>query len=78
MTDDSLAHLTVLHLAPPQMIDVGVLDIEFFRLAPQTDFDTFERALATGAALGARHAIAAADDADRSRLVDHFGRLCDA
>jgi sugar phosphate isomerase/epimerase len=56
---------------------VGVLDIEFFRLAPETDVAGFLPALEAGAELGARHVIAAACDPDRSRLIERFAALCD-
>jgi sugar phosphate isomerase/epimerase len=56
---------------------VGVLDIEFFRLAPETDVASFLPALEAGAELGARHVIAAAYDPDRSRLIERFAALCD-
>jgi sugar phosphate isomerase/epimerase len=117
----SLAHLTVLSLAPPDMIGVaartgyryvglrliavtaetpgyplmndktlmretksrlsdtgiGVLDIEFVRLAPETDIASFKSFLETGAELGARHVITAAYDPDRPRLIERYAALCD-
>jgi sugar phosphate isomerase/epimerase len=56
---------------------LGVLDIEFFRLAPETNVADFRPALEAGAELGARHAIAAAYDPDRARLIERFAALCD-
>jgi len=56
---------------------LGVLDIEFFRLAPETDVASFLPALDAGADLGARHVIAAAYDSERSRLIERFAALCD-
>jgi sugar phosphate isomerase/epimerase len=56
---------------------VGVLDIELARLAPETDVDSFEPMLATGAELGARHVIAQTPDPDRARATGRFARLCE-
>jgi sugar phosphate isomerase/epimerase len=56
---------------------VGVLDIEFVRLAPETDIASFEAFLETGAELGARHVITAAYDPDRARLIERYAALCD-
>jgi sugar phosphate isomerase/epimerase len=54
-----------------------VLDIEIFRLQPETRISDFEAALATGARLGARHALAAPQDAEIGRLADRLGEFCD-
>jgi sugar phosphate isomerase/epimerase len=54
---------------------VGVLDIEFVKLASGTDVASLERFMAVGAALGARHVIAAPYDADLARLADRFAAL---
>jgi sugar phosphate isomerase/epimerase len=56
---------------------VTVLDIEFIRIAPETDPRSFEPFLETGAELGARHVISAPYDPDRGRLIERFGNLCD-
>jgi sugar phosphate isomerase/epimerase len=56
---------------------VGVLDIEFVRLAPETDIASFESFLEIGAELGARHVITAAYDPDRARLIERYAALCD-
>jgi sugar phosphate isomerase/epimerase len=56
---------------------VGVLDIEFVRLAPETDIASFESFLEIGAELGARHVITAAYDPDRVRLIERYAALCD-
>lgn len=121
MTDFSLAHLTVLSLAPPDMIEVaarcgyrhvglrlvavtaespgyplmtdkaalretkrriaatgvGVLDVEFVRLAPGFDARSFEAMIETGAELGARCVISAPYDADRVALAGHLAALAD-
>lgn len=61
-----------------RLADTGmtVLDILSFYLAPQTDFEGFEPALALGAELGARYALVLGDDPDWPRLRDSFGRFC--
>ena len=48
---------------------LGVLDIEFVRITPETDLDALEPFLAAGAELGARHLIAAPYDHDLGRLA---------
>ena len=54
-----------------------VLDIEIFRLQPGTDVTTYEAALAAGAMLGAKHALAAPQDTDPTRLADLLARFCE-
>lgn len=56
---------------------VEVLDIELARLGPDDEPDTFLGLLEAATAIGARHVIAQLPDPDRSRAIDHFGRLCD-
>jgi sugar phosphate isomerase/epimerase len=56
---------------------IGVHDIEFVRITPEIDIPALEPFFATGAELGARWAVAAPYDPDRSRLTDRFGMLCD-
>lgn len=59
--------------------DTGLrcLDIEIFRLRPDTDVQDYEAALATGARLGATQALVAGNDPVESRLVERFGRFCE-
>ena len=59
--------------------DTGLrlLDVEFLRFAPETEVRDFVPVLEAGAELGAKHAIAAAYDPDRSRLIERFAALCD-
>lgn len=117
----SLAHLTALSLAPPDLIyaaartgyqkvgvrmirvnmespgyplmddpvmlrdtkraiadtGVGVWDIEFVKLMPESDIAALEPFLAAGAEVGARQVVAAPYDPDLSRLTDRFAALCD-
>lgn len=55
---------------------VGVLDIDIIRQAPTCDPAAYDRFFETGATLGARAVLLAADDPDRSRLVGNFAMLC--
>ncbi len=57
---------------------VRILDIEFVRLAPETRIRDCVPMLETGARLGARHVLAGGNDAEEQRLVENFGRLCEA
>src|SRR5262249_57932739 len=56
---------------------VRVLDIEFVRLTPDTDVMRFERFVAAGAELGAKHAMTAPYDPDPARLADRLGAFHD-
>jgi sugar phosphate isomerase/epimerase len=58
--------------------DTGVrmLDIEIFRLLPETDVDAFLPALETGARLGATQALVGAYDPEPKRLAERFAALC--
>lgn len=63
-----------------RLADTGlqVLDVEIFRLKPDTLVTDYEAAIATAAELGARELLVAGNDPDELRLVDQlgaFGRL---
>ncbi len=117
----SLAHLTVIRLSPPQVVEVaartgydtvglrliggtestpayalmddkplmratkaamsatgiGVLDIEFVRITPETDVSSLEPFAAAGAELGAKYMIASAYDPDLSRFTDRLAAVSD-
>jgi len=62
-----------------RLADTGVraLDIEILRLKPETDVAAYRAVLETGARLGARNVLVAGNDAERGRLVERFGALCD-
>jgi sugar phosphate isomerase/epimerase len=62
-----------------RLADTGVraLDIEIFRLKPDTDVEVYRAALETGAALGAREALVAGNDPDEQRLTDRFAAFCE-
>jgi sugar phosphate isomerase/epimerase len=48
------------------------------RLAPDTDTATFHPFCEVAAEFGARFVLTNADDADRARLIENCGRLCEA
>ena len=56
---------------------IGVLDIEIFRLKPDTRVESYRPALETGARLGASEALVAGNDPDEARLIDNFAAFCD-
>ena len=56
---------------------VRVLDIEVFRLTPETRIADFEPVFAAAARLRASDLLLHGADADESRLADTFGRFCD-
>jgi sugar phosphate isomerase/epimerase len=56
---------------------VRVLDIEIFRLRPETDVRDYLLALETGARLGAKYVLVAGNDPDESRLTERFASLCE-
>lgn len=62
-----------------RLLDTGiqVLDVEIFRLRPETQVADFEATIATAARLGARELLVAGNDADEARLVDRFAAFCD-
>src|SRR5437762_8434980 len=56
---------------------VPVLDIELFRLKPETNVEDYRAAVETGARLGAREVLLAGNDPDEVRLTDRFAAFCD-
>jgi sugar phosphate isomerase/epimerase len=74
MSDRPMMRETKMRLA-----DTGleVLDIEFVRLAPDTDPRSLVSFLEAGAELGARYVVTAPYDADPARLSARFAELCD-
>ena len=56
---------------------VRVLDVEIFRLRPETDPAAYEPAIACAARLGAGGLLVAANDPDEARVIDRFAAFCD-
>ena len=56
---------------------IAVLDIEIFRLKPDTRVTDYAAALETGARLGARHVLVAGNDPDEVRLTERFAAICE-
>jgi sugar phosphate isomerase/epimerase len=56
---------------------VKVLDVEIFRIKPETRVADYEAAVATAARLGARELLVAGNDPDETRLIDSFSAFCD-
>ena len=56
---------------------VKVLDVEIFRLKPDTRVSDYEAAIATAARLGASELLIAGNDPDEARLIDSFAAFCD-
>ena len=54
-----------------------VLDVEVFRLDPETEVDDYEPMLAVAARLRATDLLVHGADPDCSRLADNWGRLCE-
>lgn len=54
-----------------------VLDVEVFRLDPETEVGDYEPMLAIAARLRASDLLVHGADPERSRLADNWGRLCD-
>ncbi|PXW97408.1 sugar phosphate isomerase/epimerase [Sphaerotilus hippei] len=55
-----------------------VFDLEVVRIGADFRLAHWQRFLAVGAQLQARHVLVAGDDPDEARLIEHFGALCDA
>jgi len=56
---------------------VRVLDVEVFRLTPETKINEFESIIATAARLRATDLLVHGADPDATRLTESFARLCD-
>ena len=62
-----------------RMADTGmkVLDVEVFRIDPDSNVQAYESMLATAQRLGATDILVHGADPEEARLVEKFGRLCD-
>ena len=56
---------------------VKVLDVEIFRLKPETRVADYEAAIVTAARLGAFNLLVAGNDPDEMRLTERFAAFCD-
>jgi sugar phosphate isomerase/epimerase len=56
---------------------VKVLDVEIFRIRPDTRVADHEAAIATAARLGASELLVAGNDPEEARLIDTFAAFCD-
>jgi sugar phosphate isomerase/epimerase len=56
---------------------VKVLDVEIFRIKPDTRVGDYEAAIASAARLGASELLVAGNDPDEARLIDGFAAFCD-
>ena len=56
---------------------VRVLDVEVFRLTPETQVPDWENVLALSQRLGASDILVHGADSDEQRLIETFGRLCE-
>jgi sugar phosphate isomerase/epimerase len=56
---------------------VKVLDVEIFRIKPDTRVGDYEAAIATAARLGASELLVAGNDPEEARLIDGFAAFCD-
>lgn len=72
-------HLVDLPEIEKRLADSGVrvLDVEVFRLAPETRVVDFEPAMAQAARLRASELLVHGADPEEARLVDAFGSFCD-
>jgi len=56
---------------------IQVLDIEIFRLKPDTVLNDYVPFIELGAELGAKNLLVAGNDPDRSRMTDNWLQLCE-
>jgi len=76
---DLIGDTPLLREVEQRVQDAGlqVLDVEIFRLRPDTRVGDYEPALATAARLRATDLLVAGNDPDEARLTDSFSALCD-
>ena len=56
---------------------VGVANVEFFPVMPDTDLEEYRAGLALGAEIGGTRAVTHVHDTDNARAADTLRRLCD-
>jgi sugar phosphate isomerase/epimerase len=76
---DIVGDTPLLREVEARLADTGVkvLDVEIFRIKPDTRVADYEAAVATAARLGASELLVAGNDPDESRLIDTFGKFCE-
>jgi sugar phosphate isomerase/epimerase len=76
---DLIGDTPLLREVEQRLADTGlrVLDVEIFRLKPDTRVADYEAAMATAARLRASDLLVAGNDPDEQRLTDHFAALCE-
>ncbi len=76
---DLVGDTALLREVAQRLADTGiqVLDVEIFRLQPETRVADFEAAIATAARLGARELLVAGNDPVETRLIERFAAFCD-
>lgn len=76
---DIVGDTPLLRALEQRLADTGirVLDVEIFRLKPETRVADFEAAIATAARLGTGELLIAGNDPDEGRLAERFGAFCD-
>lgn len=76
---DLVGDTPLLREVEQRLADTGVevLDVEIFRLKPDTQVRDYEAAIATATRLGASELLLAGNDPDEARLTDTFAAFCD-
>jgi sugar phosphate isomerase/epimerase len=76
---DLIGDTPMLREVERRLADTGVkvLDVEIFRMKPDTRVADCEAAIATAARLGARELLVAGNDPDEARLIDTYAAFCD-
>jgi sugar phosphate isomerase/epimerase len=76
---DAVSGRPLLREVESRLADTGVkvLDVEIFRIKPDTRVADYEAAIAAAARLGATHLLVAGNDPDEARLIDTFAAFCD-
>ena len=76
---DIVSDTPLLREVERRLADTGVkvLDVEIFRIKPDTRVADYEAAIATAARLGASELLVAGNDPDEVRLVQTFAAFCE-
>lgn len=75
MDDAAMLEATLAAMAETGVV---VFDLEIIRLDAQFDVQRYLPFFEVGQRIGARAILVGGDDPDRSRLIDNYGRLCEA